>query len=171
MRYLGYVGMWKVSLPHPRPKTKSNNFRVGGKFSPHTDGRRLESLNEQSFMTLNIYLNAVPEEHYGTTRFLSSTQEILAKVQPTLGQGLLFRDDIWHDGEELLSGVKYLLRTDVMYVRERDFDFEGLYGVLDEEGKGRKALGIAERLEDAGRGGEAVGWYKRAFGLWPALEK
>jgi hypothetical protein len=42
---------------------------------------------------------------------------------------------------------------------------------LGDEEKGRKALVIAEGLEDAGKGMEAVVWYKRAFRLWPALEK
>ncbi len=32
-----------------------------------------------------------------------------------------------------------------------------MYGRLDNRGRGRKALGIAERLEDAGRWLEAVG--------------
>jgi hypothetical protein len=120
-------------------------------------------------MTINIYLHTVPLSAGGATRFLSPNHDVIAKVQPQLGQAALFRDDIWHDGEELTEGVKYLLRTDVMYVRDEAFDFERLYGRMGDEGKGRKALGIAEGLEDAGRGGEAVGWYKKAFGLWPAL--
>jgi 2OG-Fe(II) oxygenase superfamily len=171
MKHSDYVDTSKVNHLHRTTETRRNKIIVGGKFSPHTDGRRLASLNEQSFMTINIYLNDVPEEHGGATRFLSPTSEVLSKVQPTLGQAALFRDDLWHDGEELLSGVKYLLRTDVMYVRKTEFDFERLYGALNDEGKGRKALGIAEGLEDAGRGTEAVGWYKRAFGLWEALER
>jgi len=58
---------------------------------------------------------------------------------------------VWHDGKELSEGVKYLLRTDVMYVRDRDFDFETLYRELGNKAKGSKALGVAEGLEDAGR--------------------
>jgi hypothetical protein len=121
-------------------------------------------------MTINIYLKTVPESHGGATRFLSPSKEVIYKVQPQLGQAALFRDDVWHDGEELSEGIKYLLRTDVMYVRDKDFDFETLYGRQDGEVKGRKALSIAEGLEDAGKGGEAVRWYKKAFGLLPALE-
>ncbi|KAE9362940.1 hypothetical protein N431DRAFT_294476, partial [Stipitochalara longipes BDJ] len=139
-------------------------YILGGKFSPHTDGRILESVNEQSFMTINIYLTTVPSSHGGATRFLLPNQEVIQKVQPQLGQAALFRDDVWHDGEELSEGVKYLLRTDVMYVRDEEFDFERLYGNLNEEGKGKKALAIAEGLEDAGRG-EAVRWYKKAFSI------
>jgi hypothetical protein len=58
-----------------------------------------------------------------------------------------------------------------MYEREVSFDFESLYGSLDDDGKGRKALGIAEGLEDAGNMEEAVLWYKKAFRLSPGLER
>jgi hypothetical protein len=58
-----------------------------------------------------------------------------------------------------------------MYEREVPFDFEGIYGGLDDEGKGRKALDIAEGLEDAGNSSEAVLWYKKAFRLAPGLER
>lgn len=58
-----------------------------------------------------------------------------------------------------------------MYEREVPFDFDGIYGGLDDEGKGKKALLIAEGLEDAGNLIEAVCWYKRAFRLAPGLER
>ena len=123
-------------------------------------------------MTINIYLASIPSSSAGATRFLSPTQDVLAAVQPVLGQALLFRDDVWHDGEEVKQGVKYLLRTDVMYWRDEEFDFERLCegdAEMGSEKRGRRALAIAEGLEDAGRGEEAVVWYKKAFGLWPAL--
>ncbi|KAE8440824.1 hypothetical protein EG329_006405 [Mollisiaceae sp. DMI_Dod_QoI] len=140
-------------------------YLPGGKFSPHFDGKRFASVNEQSFMTVNIYLNTVPPSHHGSTRFLSpplSPSNVLSQVQPVLGTAAIFCDNIWHDGEELLEGDKYLLRTDVMYRRKREFDFEELYGKLSNEEKGRKMLGIAEKLEDSGCSEEAVKWYKMA---------
>jgi hypothetical protein len=58
-----------------------------------------------------------------------------------------------------------------MYEREVPFDFEDIHGGLDNEGKGRKALALAEGLEDSGNSEDAVRWYKKAFGLAPGLER
>jgi hypothetical protein len=126
-------------------------------------------------MTLNIYLNTVRASDGGATRFLSSrdAHTILACSQPILGTAALFRDDLWHDGEELREGKKWLLRTDVMYRREKDFDWEVFCREreLSKEGRARKALSFAEGLEDAGGTEEAVKWYKIAFREWPALQR
>jgi hypothetical protein len=130
----------------------------------------MEDLDNQSFMTVNIYLNTVPEALGGATRILGSPDsdaagKVLANVQPVLGTAAVFRDTLWHDGEELTSGVKYLLRTDLMYEREEPFDFDIVYGHLDDEGRGKKALFLAGCLEDSGNGNEATEWYKKAIKL------
>jgi hypothetical protein len=72
----------------------------------------MRSVGEQSFMTVNLYLNTVPEEWKGATRVLSEpgregeVQEVLGKVQPVMGSAAVFRDCLWHDGEELVAGEK-----------------------------------------------------------------
>jgi len=163
------------------------------------DGRRLASINSQAFYTINIYLNTVPDGCGGATRFFSSSKEIVTKVRPTLGTAIIFRDDIWHDGEVLscpsddsssYQPVKYLLRTDIMFDRadpiplssfQSSGDGSGIENFeewckgkcwgSDREMMGRKALAVAEGLEDAGVDGmEVVRWYKKAWRLWPALE-
>ncbi|CZR69187.1 uncharacterized protein PAC_19087 [Phialocephala subalpina] len=89
-------------------------YLPGGKFSPHFDGQRFASVDSCSFQTVNIYLNTVPTSNGGATRFLTIPQKVLAQVQPVLGTAAIFRETVWHDGEELRGGEKFLLRTDVM---------------------------------------------------------
>lgn len=156
--------MWKMGY--------ADKWIVGGKFAPHQDGRRLATVDEQSFMTLNMYLNNVEPQHGGATRILSPSTpsdmhakrpvNVLAKVNPVLGSAAIFRDSLWHDGEELTGGVKYLLRTDMLYERVVPFDFEKMYGGLDDREKGEKAVEIASGLEDAGEMEQALRWYKKA---------
>ena len=39
----------------------------------------------------------------------------IIELPPEPGQILLFNPDIWHDGDKVLSGEKYIIRTEVMY--------------------------------------------------------
>ncbi|KAK0125293.1 hypothetical protein ONS95_000677 [Cadophora gregata] len=189
--------VWKVSGLNEHWRLA--RYGIGGKFSPHTDGRRLASINSQAFYTINVYLNTVADGCGGATRFFSSNKEVVAQVKPTLGTAVLFRDDIWHDGEVLMwpSGyphssqpVKYLLRTDIMFDRVDPIPLSSFLSPTngsgvesfeewcvrkgwgeDREKMGRKALAVAEGLEDAGVDGmEVVRWYKKAWRLWPGLE-
>lgn len=121
-------------------------------------------------MTLNIYLLSLPASFGGATRFFASSPYEHPNIpatyrnQPVQGCAALFRDFLWHDGEEVTGGQrKYLLRTDVVYERRVGFDFERVTEGWSEERKGSKALSLAEGLEDAGRSEEAVWWYKRAL--------
>lgn len=96
--------------------------------------------HQRSFLTLNVYLNGVDTaQHGGATRFyadctpaeshalwsqpasvagapLQHTHRIGASVAPRAGRAVVFAHDMLHDGERLRAGVKYLLRTDVVYV-------------------------------------------------------
>jgi hypothetical protein len=167
---------WKPA--HLNPRFRFCKYAPGDAFAPHVDGRRLASIDAQSFMTVNIYLNSVARAAGGATRVLDRSVPgetegefgVLGAVQPVLGAASVFRDSLFHDGEVLREGVKYLLRTDIVFEREEEFDFEGLYRGLSKKEKGNKALEIARRLEDGGSGGEAVWWYRKAFRLDPGLE-
>ncbi len=54
-----------------------------------------------------IYLN--DEFEGGETTFQSQT------IKPKKGNALVFYHGMKHSGEEIKAGVKYVLRTDVMY--------------------------------------------------------
>jgi ectoine hydroxylase-related dioxygenase (phytanoyl-CoA dioxygenase family) len=60
-----------------------------------------------------LYLNRVDG---GNTRFFEDNKKkIVVELPPQPGQVLLFDPDIWHDGSKVLSGEKYIIRTEVMY--------------------------------------------------------
>uniref|UniRef100_A0A7S4G9W3 Prolyl 4-hydroxylase alpha subunit Fe(2+) 2OG dioxygenase domain-containing protein n=1 Tax=Eutreptiella gymnastica TaxID=73025 RepID=A0A7S4G9W3_9EUGL len=96
----------------------------GDRFGAHVDARFIRSQDEHSMYTVNIYMNDGFKG--GSTRFYKSdsTKEgPAAAVIPRTGMALIFRQppafDYLHDGEQLVSGLKYLFRTDVMYRRMR----------------------------------------------------
>jgi predicted 2-oxoglutarate/Fe(II)-dependent dioxygenase YbiX len=87
-------------------------YSPGQKFAPHYDGAYQRSPRERSELTLMVYLN----EGFagGTTAFYDLIDGPL-RVQPRTGSALLFQHRQLHEGCVVLEGVKYVLRSDVMY--------------------------------------------------------
>jgi hypothetical protein len=56
-----------------------------------------------------IYLNEV--EDGGQTTFL----ELGAAIEPKPGRALLFQHPVLHEGSEVRAGVKYAIRSDIMF--------------------------------------------------------
>jgi predicted 2-oxoglutarate/Fe(II)-dependent dioxygenase YbiX len=88
-------------------------YSPGDFFSPHFDGCYKRENGEQSFITLMLYLNEDFEG--GATTFLDIDSKAMSKIQPAAGSVLIFQHDIYHSGLEVRKGVKYAIRTDVMY--------------------------------------------------------
>jgi prolyl 4-hydroxylase len=84
-------------------------YQPGQSFGPHTDGYYSRAGGEQSLLTFMLYLNDGYEG--GETYFIE--QEIV--VRPRTGMALFFSHHIWHAGYAVTRGLKYILRTDVMY--------------------------------------------------------
>lgn len=86
-------------------------YAPGQRFAPHFDGAFIRDERERSLLTLMVYLN----EGFtgGTTAFHG--WEI--HVAPRTGTALIFQHPQLHEGCEVLSGTKYVLRSDVMYAR------------------------------------------------------
>jgi prolyl 4-hydroxylase len=84
-------------------------YAPGQRFSWHADAPFARNNGELSLLTFMIYLNAGYEG--GATRF-----ESLA-VQGQSGMALVFEHGLIHEGGEVAEGVKYVLRSDVMYGR------------------------------------------------------
>ncbi|MBT9586642.1 2OG-Fe(II) oxygenase [bacterium] len=92
-------------------------YHSGQAFSRHRDGAHSDGPTRQSLLTLMLYLNDGSEFVGGRTRFYNSRWAPDAElcVTPRAGLGILFDHSLWHDGEAVAGGRKYVLRTDVMY--------------------------------------------------------
>ena len=79
------------------------------RFAPHRDGCFVRNADERSELTLMVYLN----EGFrgGTTRFLDFEVDVV----PRTGSALLFQHGLLHEGSPVEHGLKYVLRSDVMY--------------------------------------------------------
>ncbi len=106
------------------PQFRFCRYRPGQHFSKHLDGRFIKTDDEKSFLTLNIYLNENFEN--GTIRFYldEKDQSIITQTfKPKVGLAVIFNHETksyLHDGEMVSNGVKYLLRTDIMYKKEKE---------------------------------------------------
>eukprot|EP01088_Endostelium_zonatum_P004867 TRINITY_DN16230_c0_g1_i1.p1 TRINITY_DN16230_c0_g1~~TRINITY_DN16230_c0_g1_i1.p1 ORF type:complete len:297 (+),score=67.66 TRINITY_DN16230_c0_g1_i1:72-962(+) len=154
-------------------------YTPGGHFGPHRDGIFSRSFTERSMKTFMLYLNDGYEG--GTTNFINEEQmlfrdpetnkfraeekNITNKLQPKAGMCLIFNHSLLHEGARLVSGVKYILRSDVMYQRE---------GELKIDPKEERALKLYEEARDLEAEKmyvKAAETYQRAFRMWPDLEK
>ena len=84
-------------------------------FGIHKDGINFDKNNRQrmSYATLNIFLNDNFEG--GATTFYEKDKSTVKFVcKPRTGSGGLFYSQQYHEGNKIISGNKYLLRTDLM---------------------------------------------------------
>ena len=83
-----------------------------------------QSFKQHSFLTLLIYLNA--EFQGGETKFYPDKQhcrflrdienkQAVHVIQPKQGMALINIHNILHEGSKVQSGIKYVLRTDILY--------------------------------------------------------
>ena len=82
-------------------------YHEGERFMKHRDGSYSKSETEFSFYTFIVYLNDNFEG--GTTTFDRF------EITPKTGSALCFPHPVKHSGSKVVKGVKYALRTDVMY--------------------------------------------------------
>jgi hypothetical protein len=77
------------------------------KFKKHRDESFIRNESESSYYTFMIYLN--DDFAGGETTFNNIT------VKPRKGAALIFLHSLEHEGSNVKSGIKYVLRTDIMY--------------------------------------------------------
>jgi len=160
-------GLWEPA--YLNPLLRFCKYNAGGLFGAHRDGIYIHTTTKRSFYTVMLYLNDAFDG--GHTNFLTGTNEnsvtgIAYSLKPKPGSCLVFMQDMLHEGTQLTSGVKYILRTDLM--------FECRSAVQPESSKEDQAMELirmAQEYERCANGIEAVECYRRAFRLCPELEQ
>ena len=84
-------------------------YQPGQQFAAHFDGAYERNAQERSLLTLIVYLN--DDFQGGSTAFLDFGLDAIPKT----GTALLFQHLLLHEGCVVHSGVKYAMRSDVMY--------------------------------------------------------
>jgi prolyl 4-hydroxylase len=84
-------------------------YSPGQLFAPHYDGSYERTERERSLLTLIVYLN--DDFEGGRTAFHDFDLEAIPKA----GTALVFQHLLLHEGCKVHSGVKYAMRSDVMY--------------------------------------------------------
>lgn len=108
------IGTWRPSGCNSR--FRFSKYFPGQRFKPHKDDLLTFGRDRCTLMTVNIYLNDLLPEQAGRTRFfLRRGGEAVDVAGGLAGSLAIFRQElVWHDGEALASGLKYLMRTDVV---------------------------------------------------------
>merc|ERR1712232_498847 len=130
------IGYGREGIWHPQGLNECVRFcryNPGDFFRRHCDACFCRSEDEQSLFTCMFYLDGGLDG--GATRFLriggtapksdcyqlAQDDEVLASVAPEPGLCILFfQPGLMHEGEDLHSGVKHILRTDMMFRRDPD---------------------------------------------------
>ena len=110
-----------------RPEGINERFRLcryqpGQQFHIHQDGVHHRGAGCRSMLTFMIYLTDGDDFEGGDTLFFASgpqagesASNLVARIRPRAGSLILFDHDIWHAGEEVTRGVKYVLRSDLLF--------------------------------------------------------
>lgn len=116
--------VWRFTRPNERMRFLKY---VGGEyFRTHCDGvYTTPDGGERSYCTLHLYLNGRTSDDDaelvgGATRFSSFDETRFYDVDPRPGRVLLFQHrGLLHSGEDVTQGVKYTVRTDLMYAFDK----------------------------------------------------
>lgn len=104
------IGKWRSNGLNER--FRIYRYEKGQQFRKHSDGKFQRSATEESRLTFMAYLNQ--DFQGGGTDFGSFT------VWPETGMGLCFKHSLPHEGAIITEGVKYVLRSDIMYASNHE---------------------------------------------------
>lgn len=149
----GCEGVWNLS--YLNDFFRIAKYHEGGHFSQHRDGIYQKTLSCRSLYTFMIYLN----DDYvgGTTNFI----DIGDSVRIPKGSAIVFPHNLLHSGSSVISGVKYIMRSDIMYTTSKHF--------TDDENTAYELFCKATNIE-ADDPQQAVQLYKKSIKLCPSIQ-
>ena len=103
-------GEWHLCGANER--LRCYRYEPGQYFAPHFDGAFTRSRDERSLLTMLVYLNDC--EGGGATNLV----DLEVSVVPRAGRAFLFNHHLLHEGARVTKGLKYVLRSDLMYRRD-----------------------------------------------------
>ncbi len=103
-------GEW--SLCGANERLRCYRYEPGQYFAPHFDGSFVRSRHERSLLTFTVYLSEC--EAGGHTGII----DLELEVAPRVGRALLFNHHLLHEGARVDRGLKYAVRSDLMYRRD-----------------------------------------------------
>ena len=114
-----YIRMMKYSAEPTASATDQHTGDFGtDPRTAHFDGRNKRPEGD-SFLTALLYLSGDGEDdgslRGGATVFMDENGEPVMRVVPKKGALLLFDHHLYHRGERVTEGVKYVLRSDLLY--------------------------------------------------------
>lgn len=111
-------GVWHLKELNSR--LRFCKYSANQYFHRHLDGVHYRNDTTQSKLTFMIYLNSATEFKGGRTLFYKTkeTSEIWASYIPKQGDLIVFDHNVWHEGEVLTHGEKFVLRSDILYSKE-----------------------------------------------------
>merc|ERR1712113_85064 len=92
-------------------------YLPGQNFNPHCDpcykfpcGHPKDG--QISRITILFYLHDMPASNGGATNFVGESR---VSCQPRGGSALMFTQDLRHEGAAVMAGIKYFIRTELLY--------------------------------------------------------
>lgn len=103
------MGTFRLEALNPR--LRFYRYREGQAFAPHMDHWYRPDAHRVTLHTVLVYFN--DGFSGGETRF---SEQLEVSVEPRAGRVAIFQHKLRHEGRPVLSGTKYALRTDTIYV-------------------------------------------------------
>lgn len=140
-------------------------YTPGQQFRIHQDGVHHRGPLCRSMLTFMVYLTDGDDFEGGDTLFYGAgpsqgdtEQEVITRIRPKAGSLILFDHGIWHAGEAVTAGTKYVLRSDLLF-HQMNRDVDDLVTTSRHDGYVWALAALSDgRLASGGRDGTIRIW-------------